>query len=153
MLVKFQVIHKLDYNNFVSIVEKAIKLVNEKITIDYPPLEEKVELPISYKIVYNKKCSNISLTGVYLDFTKYTDSYYSDYDSTILMGFEWGAGVAIDEFIRYLYMFMEALKSDSSIVKLIKYEDANLQNTYWLFTKEIYNLSIKSYKLISKSSK
>lgn len=149
MLVKFQIIHKLDEKSFISVIENAIKIVTVKITEEHPPYYENEELPVAYKIAYNKECADLYLTGIILDFSKYTEAYYEDYDSTISMGFEWGAGSVIDEFITYLDLFVETIKSNSNIVQIIKYEDANIKNAYWLLTKEIYELEMQLRELIN----
>lgn len=76
MLVKFQIIHKLDEKSFISVIENAIKIVTVKITEEHPPYYENEELPVAYKIAYNKECTKLYLTGIILDFYKYTEAYY-----------------------------------------------------------------------------
>ena len=65
------------------------------------------------------------------------------------MGFGWGAGAAIDEVIGYIDLFVETIKSNKNIIQIIKYEDTNLQNAYWLLTKEIYELEMSLRELIN----
>ena len=45
MLVKFQIIHKLDQKTFIQTIEEAVNLVNIQIIKDYPSSSEEEELP------------------------------------------------------------------------------------------------------------
>ena len=46
MLVKFQIIHKLDKKTFIQTIEEAVNLVNIQIIKDYPSSSEEEELPV-----------------------------------------------------------------------------------------------------------
>ena len=149
MLVKLQVIHKLKEKDFIEFIESTIKLVNDKILNEHPPYCEEDDLPISPIFTHHAEQASCSLSGISLDLSKYTEVYYDDYDSTISMGFYWGAGAAIDEVIGYINLLVETIKSNKNIIQIIKYEDTNLQNAYWLLTKEIYELEMSLRELIN----
>lgn len=149
MLVKFQVIHKLKEKDFIEIIKSAVKLVNDKILKEHSPYCEEDDLPIRPIFTYHTEQTSCSLSGICLDLLKYTEVYNEDYDYTISMGFDWGAGAIIDEVINYIDLFIERIKSNKNIIQIIKYEDTNLQNAYWLLTKEIYELEMSFRELIN----
>ena len=149
VLVKFQIIHKLKEKDFIEIIKSAVKLVNDKILKEHPPYCEEDDLPISPIFTYHTEQKSCSLSGICLDLSQYAEAYYDDYDSTISMGFYWGAGAAIDEVIGYIDLYIETIKSNKNIIQIIKYEDTNLQNAYWLLTKEIYELEMSLRELIN----
>ncbi len=149
VLVKFQIIHKLKEKDFIEIIKSAVKLVNDKILKEHPPYCEEEDLPISPIFTYHTEQKSCSLSGICLDLSQYAEAYYDDYDSTISMGFYWGAGAAIDEVIGYIDLYIETIKSNKNIIQIIKYEDTNLQNAYWLLTKEIYELEMSLRELIN----
>ena len=55
MLVKFQIIHKLDQKTFIQTIEEAVNLVNIQIIKDYPSSSEEEELPAGRVQVFAPK--------------------------------------------------------------------------------------------------
>ncbi|MEI8129342.1 MAG: hypothetical protein WCG95_06960, partial [bacterium] len=134
-----------------TVIEEALKVVNSKIREDYEPYEEdKDKDAINYDVTYNIKNSNAyTMTGIVLAFDNFCSCYYEDYESTINMGFEWGAGNVISEMDRYIDSFISTVNKNNSIMEIIKLFDINTQFAYWLLAKEIYEIEMDLREVIN----
>lgn len=151
MIIQLQIIHNFSNQSEIELLIKEVMgIINEEIIKKHPPLgENKVEPPISFYIKYFKKGDGCNLTGVCLDYSEYVDDYYEDYNSTIIMGFGWGAGSAIDELNSYIDKFIDSLKQNNNVFEILKFEDYNQKFAYWQLFQEIYEIEMQLREIIS----
>ena len=153
MHVEFQVIHTFDkISELTLLIEKLIQPINDKIISGCSVYNTDSEyMPISVYTTYNYKNEGKKQTITGIDFSYYAFclDYDEDFEYAIDLGFEGGAGEALNKMNDYIYDFANNLRNNDKIIQILKLFDANMRSAYKMISEELYEIEMKIRKILN----